>query len=170
VTPDLSFAREERIAVEREVAISPREVVRALALPPRFTGRLPLFLRLGFPRPVAVSGLGLAPGDRRTIHFAGGEGRPGDLVLEVTEAGPGRIRFHPLADGSKVAHWLAWEDAVVEWAPAGLGRTRVRWTQSFRRDLDPAWYFGPWERYAVRLAAEYLIESTAIPSGSRAVR
>ncbi len=164
VTPDLSFPREERIAVEREIAAPPAEVARALARSPRFAAPLPAFLRLGFPRPVAVSGTGLAPGSRRTVHFAGGEGRPGDLVLEVAAAGPGRVRFHTVSDGSKVAHWLAWEDATVEWAPAGPGRTRVRWTQSFRRDLDPAWYFGPWERYAVRLAAGYLIESAATPA------
>ena len=28
-------------------------------------------------------------------------------------------------------------------------------------ELDPAWYFAPWERYAVRLAAEVLIENVA---------
>jgi hypothetical protein len=41
--------------------------------------------------------------------------------------------------------------------------TRVTWTLRYRRGLDPAWYFGPWERYAVRLAAAYLIESVATP-------
>ena len=163
VTPGLSFPREERVTVEREVAASPAEVARALAATPHFTGPLPVFLRGGFPRPVAASGVGLSPGSLRTVHFAGGEGRPGDLVLTVAEAAPGRIRFHTLSDRSKVAHWLAWEDAVVEWSPAGPGRTRVRWTQAFRRDLDPAWYFRPWERYAVRLAAGYLIESAAAP-------
>jgi hypothetical protein len=168
VTPGLSFPREERVTVEREVAASPEEVARALAGTPHFTGPLPVFLRGGFPRPVAASGAGLAPGSLRTIHFAGGEGRPGDLVLAVAEAAPGRVRFHTLSDRSKVAHWLAWEDAIVEWSPAGPGKTRMRWTQAFRRDLDPAWYFRPWERYAVRLAAGYLIESAAAPEGGDA--
>jgi hypothetical protein len=167
VTPWLSLPRAERVVVEREVAAPPAEVARALALPPHFMARLPFFLRLGFPRPVAVAGAGLSPGSRRTIHFAGGEGKPGDLVLEIAESGPDRVRFRVLADHSKVAHWLAWQDAVVEWTPAGSGRTRVRWTQEFRRDLDPAWYFSPWERYAVRLAAGYLIESAAVPRGAR---
>jgi hypothetical protein len=39
----------------------------------------------------------------------------------------------------------------------------VRWTIRYRRDLDPAWYFGPWERYAVRLAGNYLIDNVATP-------
>jgi hypothetical protein len=162
VTPNLSLPRAERVTVEREIAASPEEIARALARTPHLTGSLPPFLR-PFPRPVAVSGAGLAPGSLRTVHFAGGEGRPGDLVLAVAEAGPARVRFRTVSDSSKVAHWLAWEDALVEWAPAGPGRTRVRWTQTFRRDLDPAWYFAPWERYAVGLAASYLIESAAVP-------
>ena len=39
----------------------------------------------------------------------------------------------------------------------------MRWTLRYRRLLDPAWYFGPWERYAVRLAAGYLIDTVATP-------
>ena len=45
----------------------------------------------------------------------------------------------------------------------GGGDTKVTWTLHYRRSLDPAWYFGPWERYAARLAAGYLIDSVATP-------
>jgi hypothetical protein len=33
----------------------------------------------------------------------------------------------------------------------------------YRRNLDPAWYFGPWERYGVGLAGKYLIDNLATP-------
>jgi len=39
----------------------------------------------------------------------------------------------------------------------------VTWTLDYERGLDPAWYFGPWERYATRLAAGYLIDAVATP-------
>ena len=42
-------------------------------------------------------------------------------------------------------------------------RTQVTWTLAYERALDPAWYFGPWERYATRLAAGYLIDAVARP-------
>ncbi len=164
--PELSFPREETVAAERIVAALPESVGATLAQTPHFVSALPPFLRLGFPRPVAASGAGLARGDRRSIHFAGGEGKPGDLTLEVVESSPGRVRFRALSDTSKIAHWLAWREAVVEWtaaAPADASRTRVRWTLRYRRDLDPAWYFAPWERYAARLAAEALITDLATP-------
>ena len=43
-----------------------------------------------------------------------------------------------------MTHYLTWQEARVEWEPVGAGATRVTWTLRYRRDLDPAWYFGPW--------------------------
>jgi len=163
VRPSLSFPREEAVSVERIVQSSPQQVEVALAAPPRLDGRLPLYLRLGFPRPVRVTGTTLEPGSNHVIHFAGGEGKPGDLVLTVTEHQPGFLRFHAIADSSHVAHWLAWEESEIEWTGLDASHTRVRWTLRYRRLLDPAWYFGPWERYAVRLTAAQLIEDAATP-------
>jgi hypothetical protein len=160
----LSFPREETVAVERVLAASAGEVERALGQPLQVEQSLPPFLRLGFPRPVGAEGAGLRVGDRRTIHFAGGEGHPGDLALEVAEAGPGFVRFRIVSDHSKIAHWLTWRASEVRWAAVDATHTKVTWTLSYRRDLDPAWYFGPWERYAVGLAAEHLIRAGATPA------
>ena len=162
--PRLSFAREESVSAEQVVSAPAAEVEQALGASPRVDLPLPLYLRLGFPRPVEAQGSGLRTGDLRRIHFAGGEGAPGDLVLEVAEAAPGRMRFRAISDRSKIAHWLAWEASEVEWSAVDAGHTRVVWTLHFRRALDPAWYFRPWERYAVRLAAEYLIRANATPA------
>jgi hypothetical protein len=164
--PELSFSREETVTVRRVVAGSPAEVEAALSHGPRIGPPLPAYLRLGFPRPTDVGGDGLAPGDLRRIHFAGGEGHPGDLLMRVIESGPGHVRFAVVSDESKVAHWLDWEYADVRWRPVdgNSGFTEVEWTLGYRRLLDPAWYFRPWERYAVRLAAGYLIQTNATPA------
>jgi hypothetical protein len=163
VTEKLSFPRDETVVVEKEVAASASDVELTLSRLPRVDKPLPFFLRLGFPRAVETDGCGLNRGDRRRIHFAGGEGKPGDLLLGVAESDPGRVEFHVLSDQSKIAHWLEWKESIVSWSPAGEGRTRVTWTLRYRRLLDPAWYFGPWERYGVRLAGEVLIDSLATP-------
>ena len=159
----LSFDRMETITAEHIVDASTATVEHSLAAAPRFKCALPLFLNLGFPRPVAASGTGLNPGDQRRVHFAGGEGRPGDLLLVVTERAPMRVRFAIKNDSSHIAHWLAWKTAEVTWKPVDAQHTRVRWTAVYRRLLDPAWYFGPWERYGVRLSADYLIDGLATP-------
>ncbi len=107
----------------------------------------------------------MKPGDLRSVHFAGGEGHPGDLVLRVVESGAGNARFEVVSDKSKIAHWLDWEYSDVTWHPIDANRTQVEWTVGYRRLLDPAWYFRPWERYAVRVSADYLIRANATPEG-----
>ena len=160
----LSLPREETVTARRTIAATPEEIRTAMAAPVRFRTALPLYLRLGFPRPVETRGSGLAAGDERVIHFAGGEGRPGDLVLRVEQATPQGVTFRAIADQSKIAHWLRWEEARVSWRAVAGGQTEVTWTLRYRRGLDPAWYFIPWERYAVSLAGEYLIENVATPA------
>ena len=170
--PRLSMERSERVTAERIVAAPVGAVEAALAGVADFD-RLPLALRIGFPRPVRSEGSGLAVGDRRTVYFAGGEGPPGELVVEVRERGLGRVVFGFPRDRSHIAHWLRWRRAEVSWRAVGGGegdRTRVRWTLHYERRLDPAWYFGPIERGFVRLTAGHLIEVFAQSAGPEAPR
>ena len=150
-TDALSFARDETVSVTRVVSLSPAELEKALATTPSYDAPLPFYLRLGFPRPVAASGAGLDVGDTRTIHFSGGEGDPGDLVLVVGGRSDNSVRFTVLEDSSHIAHWLTWQGSEVSWTAHSAG-TQLTWTEHWRRDLDPAWYFAPAQRYAMRLA------------------
>lgn len=161
--PALSFAREEVVIAERVIPASPQQVEASLSSAPRLNGALPLYLRLGFPRPVSVTISGTAPGDTYRVHFAGGEGKPGDLVLQVAEHRAGLVSFRAVSDTSHVAHWLKWEQSTIEWQEVDASHTHVRWTLRYRRLLDPAWYFRPWDRYAVHLTAEQLITDVATP-------
>ncbi|HZR57888.1 MAG TPA: hypothetical protein VFA74_13520 [Terriglobales bacterium] len=163
VIPRFSFPREQSVSVERVIAGNAQDIRQSLASIPKFDSKLPTYLRLGFPRPLNVAGEGLNVGDERVIHFAGGEGKPGDLVLKITEADDHHVIFRAVSDTSHVAHWLSWESAEVEWSELDPKRTRVGWRMRYHRSLDPAWYFGPWERYAVRLATNYLVENVAAP-------
>jgi hypothetical protein len=162
-TPELSFDRHEQITVRKIVNASPADVERALARQPVFDRTLPPFLRLKFPLPASTSGEGLAIGAERRIHFAGGEGKPGDLTLRVTERTPSSVTFTAQSDTSHIAHWLTWRNSQVSWRAASPGQTEVQWTIAYDRELDPAWYFAPWERYATRRAAEYLVDTLATP-------
>jgi len=158
-----SLPREELVTARRVVAARPGDVADALAGPLQFRTNLPFYLRMGFPRPVSASGAGLAVGSRRVIGFAGGEGKPGSLTMEVAEVSTQSVTFRALSDTSKVAHWLRWEEAVVSWRQIDDGHTEVSWTLRYQRNLDPAWYFEPWERYGTGLAADYLIDNVVAP-------
>jgi hypothetical protein len=162
--PSLSFDREEAVTARRVVPATTEEVESTLSQSPRTNLSIPLFFK-SFPLPTEAHGAGLKPGDLRSIHFAGGEGHPGDVVFQVVESGPRHARFAAVSDQSKIAHWLSWEYADVRWQPVDATHTQVEWTLGYRRLLDPAWYFRPWERYAVRVSADYLIRANATSEG-----
>jgi len=83
--------------------------------------------------------------------------------MEVAEVSPQSVTFRSLSDTSKVAHWLGWEEAVVNWRQIDERHAEITWALHYRRNLDPAWYFEPWERYGTERAAEYLIDNVAAP-------
>jgi hypothetical protein len=163
-SPKLSFNREETVQVSEVVAAPERDVRAALSHSLRTETSVPVYGRMGFPLPTRAWGNGLEIGATRTVHFAGGEGKPGDLVLKVSESHAGYVRFDAVSDHSKLAHWLRWKSSEVEWSPSDAQHTRVTWIIHFERRLDPAWYFRPWERYAAGLAADYLIRANATPA------
>lgn len=166
-SPKLSFNREETVQASEVVAAPERDVRAALSHSLRTQTPVPIYGRMGFPLPTRAWGDGLEVGATRTVHFAGGEGKPGDLVLKVSESRAGYVRFDAVTDRSKLAHWLDWESSEVSWTPVDTHHTHVNWTLHFRRRLDPAWYFRPWERYATGLAADYLIRANATPAAQK---
>lgn len=159
----LSFGREETVIVTREFPIGAEQAFGALARGPEAfdLDRLPGFLKLGFPAPRSIAGGGLHEGAEWKIHFAGGEGHPGDLVVRVVEASDSRVRFVCLQDSSHIAHWMRWREVVWDIEPLGDdNQTRITMTLRYARALDPAWYFKPLERFGVRLAGEYFMDQT----------
>jgi hypothetical protein len=165
-----SFDREETVTVIRTVAAPADAVARAVFERPRFERAVPGLLRAGFPQPIYARRDPPAVGARWTIAFRGGEmrldgiePRIGDLTLELVESAPGIARWEAIGDESHMTHYLAWRGSTVRWTPVSARETRVEWTVRYKRSLDPAWYFGPIERFAVTLAAGYLIDSVATP-------
>jgi hypothetical protein len=167
LSPRLSFPRENTVQVESLLEGSPASIRQKLAEPMQFKQSLPPFFLLGFPLPTGAIGQGLEPGARRTVHFAGGEGQPGDLTWKITAVGDNWMECKILSDTSHIAHWLAWQKARVEWTAIDAGHTRVRSTVHYRRDLDPAWYFGPLQHYGVRLAVDFLNRGLENPTATK---
>lgn len=170
VTKLTTINRDESVSATRIVDASADAVARAMLDPPRFDRARPLLLRGGFPSPVATRVERTFGETRWIITMRGGEmllsgmeARTGDLTLTLEESQPGLVRWRAVSDTSHMTHFLAWRHIVVRWEPVDAGRTRVTWTLRYERALDPAWYFGPIERYAARLAADYLIDSVATP-------
>ncbi len=164
VVPGFNFARDASVTVTRVVPMSADSVAASLARTPRFDAPLPLFFRMRFPRPVQMTGGGLAVGDERTILFSHAGHHPGTLTMRVAHSSPGAVSFDAVSDDSYIRHWLTWEGADVTWSAIDATHARVTWTLRYRRTLDPAWYFAPWEHYGAWLTAGYLITTAATGS------
>lgn len=162
--PATTLNRQESVSVERILPATPDQVESALAAIPQFDDELPLFFRLGFPRPGATSGSGLAVDDERIVTFPMKAGT-GSLEFRVVEARPGLVRFRLSSDTTPYHYWIGFDESLVRWSDADSA-TRVSWTLKYQRRLDPAWYFGPIERYATQRAADYLIRTLATPEAS----
>lgn len=164
----------DRLTLDPRAAASATKIVDAppdavrehLAKTPRFDRPMPALLQAGFPLPLDTQGQGLAVGDTRTTTL-GIHGHRGDLDLAITESTHTRVRFETVRDTTKISEWLAWESATVELEPVGQAQTRVTWTLAYRRQLAPAWYFGPFQNIAAKLAASALIDNLATPPSAR---
>ncbi len=164
IVPQLTYNRAQSVEATQIINASSIQVEAALTQSPDITTALPRFLRIGFPRPLEARGSGLALNSLRTIHFAGAEGDPpGDLVMRVACSKSGYIRFEAISDSSKLLQWVRWQSSEVVYTSVDPTHTRVTWKISFDRQLDPYWYFAPWEEFAVRKAANYLITANATP-------
>lgn len=161
----LSFERAQEVRVERHIQATSAEVEHALSQPAQFEQSLPLFLQLGFPRPSSENYVadGLELGASRIIPFVMNERDAGILHLRVSEQSPSHVRFNVEKNTTPVANWLALHETEVHWVEQENGTTTVTWIFRYERLLDPAWYFGPLERFGVAQAAEYLIEAVAMP-------
>jgi hypothetical protein len=170
VTEFTTLNRRESVTATAIVHSSSTAIEHALFTTPRFDRVLPGYLRAGFPRPTASRIERRDIGLRWVITLRGGETfldgtepQTGDLTMDVEERRPGLVRWRAASDTSHMTHFLTFRESVVEWQPIDARTTRVTWTLRYDRGLDPAWYFGPMERYATRLAAGYLIDAVATP-------
>lgn len=160
VMPVTTWDRSETVWVSRLVDAEPAEVESAIESTPHFSKSLPPFLAL-FPGPTTTSGTGNEVGARRVIGFEDGE--DSFLELEVKASRPGRLVFEVVRDTTEHGGFAELERSTVSWKESSRGRTLVTWTLEYDRNMDPAFYFGPLQRSAMRAMGGYLIETVATP-------
>ncbi len=173
------FDARDRATASITVQATPDAVAEALATPPRFDADLPVFLTIGFNRPVGAEGSGIEAGDHRVIEFTGGThddhplrlfGLTGErsvdhhswMHLIVVESAPGRVVFTLDHDMTMLARWVKLEQAVVTWEAIDATTTRVSWSLDYERLLFPTAYFAPLQGYGMGQAAAYLLEAVIV--------
>jgi hypothetical protein len=170
-TPTTSFSRYNLVSVTKILTANINDVRQQLAQTPQFDRHKPWFLKI-FPNPVAATGSGLAVGAERQLHFVTYKHIwwtkvEGDLRLKIVSSNPQYLKFEIVHDDSYLSHYLTWKTSEVSLTPIDDRHTVVTWTLTYHRNLDPFWYFGPLQSYAVQLTAQELIDDVATPITAR---
>ena len=163
VTEPLSARRDEEVTAVADVDASIEALQANMAQPIEFAARRHPFLSV-FPLPERVEAGTLRTGDVHGLAFTYKRWfvaniHRGTMRLRLAEVSRERIRTEVVEDTSYLSHYLRLEGTEVRFAELGANRTRVSLTVRYRRLLDPSWYFGPLERFAVAKSAAYLIDS-----------
>ena len=172
ISPSLSFERDHVVTRTAVVEAGIPAIHAKLAEPIALTESPSKFLSL-FPLPHTVEAGTLGVGDVHTSHYTyrrwpvlnTHEGR---MEVELTEVSPERIRTTVLSNDAYFSHYMTIKGTEIGLKPLPDGRTEVALSIHYRRDLDPAWYFGPMQKLAMRQSADYLIAQIIAPDGTLA--
>lgn len=168
VSPQLSFARDEVVSRSLVVAARPAAIKAHLAQPIRFSARDDLFLSL-FPLPDSALTGSLNQGDIHRLHFTYKRWfvtnvQRGEMHVRLAEVSDQRIKTQIIRNDAYLSHYMAVHGTQVDMVPLSNGQTRVTLSVRYTRLLDPYWYFGPMQRYAVEQSADYLLANVIDPS------
>tara|TARA_R110002072_G_scaffold65527_5_gene161809 strand:+ start:327 stop:1265 length:939 start_codon:yes stop_codon:yes gene_type:complete len=166
VAPSTSFERQNEVTRTVIIDLSIDELKANMAMPIELPKKRHWFLSV-FPLPVDVQAGSLERGDVHKLKFIYKrwfftniqEGRF-DLRIDAVEAT--EVRTSVVSNTSYLSKYLKIKNTRIVFDPLPDGRTQVSLTIQYDRLLDPAWYFGPLQRFAVEQSGDYFISSVFV--------
>lgn len=172
VNASLSMEREHSVTRTQIVKLSTAQIHDNLAKPIHLDAKRSAFLSL-FPLPTHVEAGSLKAGDIHKAHFTykrwGMDGvnvKTGQTWLKLASVEPHHIKTEVVKDTSYFAHYLTIHGTDIQLKPLDATTTEISLTIHYRRELDPAWYFGPLQKTAIKESGDYLINHVIARSGS----
>lgn len=161
LTDTTSFPREELVTRTQIVNLSPEQIHANLSRPVHLDASRSAFLSI-FPLPDRVDAPNFAQGETHTAYFTYRRWgftnvHKGETHLHMKTVEPLLIETEVTQDTSYFSHYLTVHGTKIQMVPQANGTTQVSLTIRYRRELDPAWYFGPMQRRAMRESADYLL-------------
>jgi len=160
----LSFEREHSVTRTQTVSLTPAQIRENLAKPIHLDADRSAFLSI-FPLPSYVEAGTLKAGDIHKAHFKykrwGMDGvnvKTGETWLKLATVEPLHIQTEVVKDTSYFASYLTIHGTDIQLKPVDADTTEISLTIHYRRELDPAWYFGPLQKTAIKQSGDYLIE------------
>lgn len=159
-----SMEREYSVTRTMIAHVSVAQIHANLERPIHLEAKRSRFLSL-FPLPTRIDAGTFKTGDIHTAHFTyrrwglkNFNSKDGETQIKLAEVSPLRVRTEIIKDTSYFATYLTIHGTEIDLQPISDSETEIKLTIRYRRDLDPAWYFGPLQRKALTESADYLIE------------
>ncbi len=161
--PALSLPRDQVVTRTILVNSDVAAIKANLAKPIQFVDDRNWFISI-FPLPDKVQTGTLRQGDVHRLHFTYRRWfftneHKGEMHIRLSEVSDNKIRTQLIRNDSYLSHYMQIDGTEIDMKSAGPGQTRVTLSIHYTRLLDPAWYFGPMQKYAVTNSADYLLEN-----------
>ncbi|MBF7072641.1 hypothetical protein ISG33_04415 [Glaciecola sp. MH2013] len=168
VIPSTSFNRDYSVTKELIVNSTTAEIKHKLTQPMQLEVERNWLLSL-FPMPSRIDAGTLKSGDIHTIDFVYHRWfvtntHKGNMILELSSVEQDYIQTTFLEDSSYIGNYLRLRGTEIRFTPIEDGSTKVILTIHYHRFLDPVWYFGPLQEYAIGQTASLLLEELFVPA------
>jgi len=167
VIPELSFEREYEVVSEKIISANIDDIKNQLKQPIELDKSRHWLLTL-FPMPYDIDAETLIAGDVHTINFRYHRWfvtntHEGSMKLEISEVEDKYIRTRFVEDTSYISNYLKLYGTEINLEPIGNNKTKATLWIKYHRFLDPVWYFGPLQEYAVGKSAQFLLDEVITP-------
>lgn len=167
VVPKFDFDRD--YSVSREIVIdAPVEAIQAQLKKPMELNVDRNWLLSLFPMPTDIKAGSLSSGDVHNINFVYHRWfvtntHSGAMSLELTEVSEDYIKTTFLKDTSYISNYMDLKGTEIRFEKQNSEQTKITLTIHYTRFLDPVWYFGPLQEYAIGKTAEFLLSELFVP-------
>ncbi|MEM7366394.1 MAG: hypothetical protein AAF525_20460 [Pseudomonadota bacterium] len=162
----LTFDRWNHVYAETETHLTEAELLRNLNQPIDLNKDRGWLLGI-FPMPYEIETSDLSPGAVHVVRMRYHRWfvtntHEGEVHLLIKTVSPDEVTTEVLFDSSYVSTYLSLTGTSIRFDEIEGGRLRVSLAMTYRRNLDPAWYFQPIQRFAVKQFADFLLREVVV--------
>jgi len=163
IAPSTSFERQNTVTRSYFIEADVATIQANLAAPINLPKKRHWFLSI-FPIPVETRAGSLEIGDVHEMDFVYKRWfftntKKGQLALRLDSVSDEKITTSITKNTSYLASYLSIKGTEVEFEPIENNLTRIDLTMHYERLLDPAWYFGALQKYAVSNMCDYFVKN-----------
>jgi hypothetical protein len=167
VRPEISYKRHNEVSTTQIINNSVAEIKQKLSSQIELNKNDNWLLSV-FPMPYKIEAGSLNQGDIHEIYFRYKRWfvtntHHGSMSLKLVKVEDQYIETEFISNNSYISNYLNLKGTHIHFKPISDDQTEVSLTIKYDRLLDPAWYFDPLQKYAIKKTSEMLIAEVMTP-------